>query len=263
MINSGRVELLDDARMLAQLVGLERRVTRGAGKDIIDHAPGAHDDLINCAAGALVLTVCGRRGCAVATREPGRGAGAAAVRADLCDIGDRQIRAGGICWFARVPVLGGVCLLDVQRELLSPGLLLGVIERCAELSVACGARYDTALFCSGAELVAALERQGFRAEDISTVTRDPTLAVSAAAHISAQRVRLCEGVLRKDMPLSFLRARFRLRTTYCSFLFCLAWRWRWTWGVCWRETRCAFVQCAYAGGEVSHADIDAGTATKK
>jgi hypothetical protein len=31
---------------VSQLVGLERRTTR-AGKDSIDHAPGAHDDLVN------------------------------------------------------------------------------------------------------------------------------------------------------------------------------------------------------------------------
>jgi len=53
-INSGKVALLDDVRLRAQLVGLERRVARG-GKDSIDHAPGAHDDLANAAAGALVL----------------------------------------------------------------------------------------------------------------------------------------------------------------------------------------------------------------
>ncbi len=52
-LNSGQVELLDHPRLLAQLVGLERRVARG-GRDSIDHAPGAHDDLANAAAGALV-----------------------------------------------------------------------------------------------------------------------------------------------------------------------------------------------------------------
>ena len=52
-LNSGRVELLDHPRLVAQLAGLERRTTR-SGKDSIDHAPGAHDDLINAAAGALV-----------------------------------------------------------------------------------------------------------------------------------------------------------------------------------------------------------------
>lgn len=55
LINSRSCELLDHPRLLAQLVGLERRVGR-SGKDSIDHAPGQHDDVINAVAGALVLT---------------------------------------------------------------------------------------------------------------------------------------------------------------------------------------------------------------
>ena len=54
LINSRRVDLLDDRKAIAQLVGLERRVSR-AGKDSIDHAPGGHDDRINSIAGSLVL----------------------------------------------------------------------------------------------------------------------------------------------------------------------------------------------------------------
>jgi hypothetical protein len=53
-INSGKVELLDLSRLVSQLCALERRTARG-GKDSIDHAPGAHDDVINSVAGALVL----------------------------------------------------------------------------------------------------------------------------------------------------------------------------------------------------------------
>ncbi len=53
LLNSGRLELLDDERLAAQLLGLERRTSRG-GRDAIDHAPGRHDDLINAAAGALL-----------------------------------------------------------------------------------------------------------------------------------------------------------------------------------------------------------------
>ena len=56
LLNSGRVELLDHPRLLAQLASLERRTARG-GRDSIDHAPGGHDDLANAAAGALVLSV--------------------------------------------------------------------------------------------------------------------------------------------------------------------------------------------------------------
>jgi hypothetical protein len=52
-LNSGRIELLDNSRLIAQLCGLERRTSRG-GRDSIDHSPGGHDDVINSAAGALV-----------------------------------------------------------------------------------------------------------------------------------------------------------------------------------------------------------------
>jgi hypothetical protein len=44
--------------LLVQLVGLERRTARG-GRDSIDHAPGAHDDLANAVAG---LTAVAKRG---------------------------------------------------------------------------------------------------------------------------------------------------------------------------------------------------------
>jgi hypothetical protein len=54
LLNSGRISLLDNARLVAQLVGLERRTARG-GRDCIDHSPGAHDDVINAAAGVLCL----------------------------------------------------------------------------------------------------------------------------------------------------------------------------------------------------------------
>ncbi len=51
-MNSARIELLDNPRLIAQLCSLERRTSRG-GKDSIDHGPGGHDDVINAAAGAL------------------------------------------------------------------------------------------------------------------------------------------------------------------------------------------------------------------
>ena len=53
LLNSGKVELLDHNRLVAQLCGLERRTARG-GRDSIDHAPGQHDDLANAVAGALL-----------------------------------------------------------------------------------------------------------------------------------------------------------------------------------------------------------------
>ncbi|MBR1270451.1 hypothetical protein JQ629_23530 [Bradyrhizobium sp. AUGA SZCCT0222] len=55
-LNSRNVALLDNQRLLTQLCGLERRTSRG-GRDMIDHGPGSHDDLINSAAGALLLAL--------------------------------------------------------------------------------------------------------------------------------------------------------------------------------------------------------------
>src|SRR5262249_37366473 len=53
MFTSSRVRLLDLPRLLAQLLGLERRTARG-GKDTVDHPPGGRDDVSNAACGALL-----------------------------------------------------------------------------------------------------------------------------------------------------------------------------------------------------------------
>jgi hypothetical protein len=52
-LNSGEVDLLDNKRMVAQLLSLERKTARG-GRDSVDHPPGGKDDLANAACGALV-----------------------------------------------------------------------------------------------------------------------------------------------------------------------------------------------------------------
>ena len=53
LINSRAVMLLEDKRLISQLVALERRVHR-SGRDSIDHPQrGGHDDVVNSAAGAL------------------------------------------------------------------------------------------------------------------------------------------------------------------------------------------------------------------
>lgn len=55
LLNSGRVQLLNIPRLASQFCGLERRTSR-SGRDSIDHAPGAHDDIANVVAGALLMT---------------------------------------------------------------------------------------------------------------------------------------------------------------------------------------------------------------
>jgi hypothetical protein len=53
-LHSKQVELLDLPKLQSQLIALQRRTT-SAGRDIIDHPPGQHDDLANAVAGALVM----------------------------------------------------------------------------------------------------------------------------------------------------------------------------------------------------------------
>jgi hypothetical protein len=54
-LNSGKVELLENKRLISQLCALERRTAR-SGKDTVDHpaGPNYHDDVVNAAALALV-----------------------------------------------------------------------------------------------------------------------------------------------------------------------------------------------------------------
>lgn len=202
LINSGKVELLDNARMIAQLCGLERRVSR-AGKDSIDHGPAAHDDLINATAAVLVLVE--GTGAGLWQRETFGTAVPMPNRPDIvfaAVVSDKLTRAG-IAYFAHSQ-LTGVCLLDCQTGRLSPGLLRGVVARLLELTTACAARHDPAIFCTS-ELSGALERLGYGGEVIDGVLDDPMLGLSAAAHVSAQRVQIAADVLKKNIPLSFLQ----------------------------------------------------------
>ncbi len=52
-LNARRASLIDNKRLVEQLVGLERRTSR-AGKDSVDHAPLGRDDVSNAAMGAIV-----------------------------------------------------------------------------------------------------------------------------------------------------------------------------------------------------------------
>jgi hypothetical protein len=57
VVMSAQVELLDNRKLVNQLVNLERRT--GRARDVIDHGVGQHDDLSNAAAGVCVLALGG------------------------------------------------------------------------------------------------------------------------------------------------------------------------------------------------------------
>jgi hypothetical protein len=54
LLNSCRLEMPDNPRLISQLCGLERRTSRG-GRDSIVHMPNSHDDLANSALGLATL----------------------------------------------------------------------------------------------------------------------------------------------------------------------------------------------------------------
>lgn len=55
IVTGRNVALLDNQKLINQLTGLDRRTARG-GHDSVDHLPGAHDDLANAVAGAVVAS---------------------------------------------------------------------------------------------------------------------------------------------------------------------------------------------------------------
>jgi hypothetical protein len=57
LLTSRRARLLDQPRLVAQLLSLERR-TGGSGKDLITHPRDGHDDVANACAGSLVHAAC-------------------------------------------------------------------------------------------------------------------------------------------------------------------------------------------------------------
>ena len=54
LINSRRVELLDNPAMVLQFTNLVRK-TQPTGKDSVEHPPNAHDDICNAVSGVLVM----------------------------------------------------------------------------------------------------------------------------------------------------------------------------------------------------------------
>jgi hypothetical protein len=59
--NAGRIRLIDSSRCVSQLAGLVRKAAP-SGRSIVDHSPGASDDVANAACGALVLAAARNHG---------------------------------------------------------------------------------------------------------------------------------------------------------------------------------------------------------
>jgi hypothetical protein len=203
LLNSGRVELLDLPRLASQLCALERRTAR-SGKDSIDHAPGAHDDVANACAGSLLLAAAAAPSLWQAESFPVVNGTAARANLIFATLVIGEGGTVGVAYFAAsLTPRSSLILLDLDRAALSPVLLKGMAERLADFGKTLHAR--GVMIYTQTPLKSELERLGVTpVEAMDFVLADPLLNVAAAVHVGSNRVRLCAEVLAKNYPLGFL-----------------------------------------------------------
>jgi hypothetical protein len=206
LLNSGRVELLDNPQLVAQLSGLERRTARG-GRDSIDHAPGAHDDICNAAFGALRLASTAppalwARDNLLASHDMAFPKFADALMATVV-ADDRGMAAAFFCYRAAhdPPLIA----TDVCEMPLMPQSFHAVAESLWRMID----EIPTALIAIFAQTTLATEFQrlgyGAAIHDLGSIL-DDNLAISAATHIGMGRIKLSAAVIAKGqtLPLTIL-----------------------------------------------------------
>jgi len=197
----GLALLPNHSQLLKELRLLERR-THVSGRDTVSHGRTGTDDFSNAVCGALLCA--STNGSSLWQREalfpvpmPSR--------ADLIYAVLIANKAGhaGVTYFSASRLRGSaICLIDCDLQPVSPALLHGVVARLSELGAACSS-FRVLFTTSG--LAEEMERLGCRAEVIDRIVKDEMLGVSAAVHVSTGRVLVCEEVLSKKYPLSFLQ----------------------------------------------------------
>ena len=144
LLNAKRVELLEHARLSAQLVNLERRTSRG-GRDSIDHSPGGHDDIANAVAGVLVMLDLDRRASLVNQSDVlSDGAGVPLPTHAECVIAVLAADARGmiaVVYGARTRTKPPVLLItDFDVEPIRQGLFAAIADRLDALAMRSHAR---------------------------------------------------------------------------------------------------------------------------
>jgi hypothetical protein len=213
LLNSGNVELLDLPRLAAQLVGLERRTAR-SGKDSIDHAPGAHDDVANAVAGSLLIAH--SQAASLWRHSALLVDGEGVPEPARCDVmfavlistpsGDAAAAYFASTRFAKTPLI----LLDFECGPLSPPMLSGVVARLGALSGSTRA-FKNMLYTSQPLADELARSHRLRAEVCDGIVDegDAALALAAAVHVTSNRVKLATAALStaEKHPLSILDAR--------------------------------------------------------
>ncbi len=199
LFTAGRARLLDHQRLVHQFCALERRTSR-SGRDRIDHAPGAHDDLANAAAGALTLAAAGAAPPLIRAADLLTPNGVPVALPPICDAVlatlavDPLGHAAAIFW-ARSQVGVPLMLLDFETAPLGEALFSAIGQQLVDLARRCGHRAATqpAIFTVETLAAQALAR-GLAAVPIDEIaSADPTaLALSAAGFVAAGAVKIAQ-----------------------------------------------------------------------
>ena len=208
LANAKRVELLENPRLAAQLIGLERRTAR-SGRDSIDHIPGGHDDLANAVAGVLVGLDLDRRPALVRANDL-LVDGAGVPPLNKCNsilvtvaTDDQGLAATVFCAESKrfgIPLV----LLDFDVAPLSADLFRAIDLRAVELARLHGARrgYIGAWALEALATVAA--PTGSRLKILPSEMADPAyLGINTALHVQSGSVKISELVVEKAQTSPF------------------------------------------------------------
>jgi hypothetical protein len=204
LLNAGRIELLDNPRLSAQLCGLERRTAR-SGKDSIDHIPGGHDDLSNACAGVLVTIDLDRRPALVNMKDVTKADGAGdeptwlqSVFLMVADSGPdiAVIFAGSIRDdYSQGRVRQPLWLLDVDLVYFRPGLWGELAGRLLKMATAW--HVQAATIFAPEHLALSVSGLGVPVEMIAPDFKPELFITFASEMIGKRLVRFCAPAVAK------------------------------------------------------------------
>ncbi len=196
LLNARRVELLEQPRLAAQLVGLERRTAR-SGRDSIDHAPGGHDDVANAVAGVLVGLDLDRRPALLRRKDMLSGDQPVPVpsicNAIVAVLAADQDGGCAVTYWAYSPYVGHrLTLLDFDVEPLSGELFNTIMAAMKGLRQICRPRCGAILFTMSEPLTRQAVAFGFQAATVPTplVNDSLRLGLAAAIHVARGSVKI-------------------------------------------------------------------------
>jgi hypothetical protein len=194
LINSGRVELLDHKHLTVQLCNLERRTARG-GKDSIDHAAGAHDDIANAVCGAIVNAASQVAPSLVRVESfyVNKQPVAMPTHIDVL-FATAAVAANGttaVAFWARCVHVGvPLTLLDIDVAPLTSALFASTLGRLIELKRAHRTERCTGLYSIRA-LADQAEAHNLPAHAVDAYLADPmALALTCASYVNDDKVKL-------------------------------------------------------------------------